>query len=469
MVYWLDLLCISYFAALNAVHALLMGLSAIELGRAKALHLPELDNLNLSAESTPPVAVIVPAFNEEAVIIDAVRGMLHIDYPDFQVIVVNDGSQDRTIEVLRERFQLYPVSHAYRDELKTETILAIYRSPVEPRILVVDKKNGGKADALNAGIKVARAPLVCCLDADSIIDRKAILRLAEPFLYSPQSVVASGGTIRIANGMKIEDGIVVESGLSKSWLARIQTVEYLRAFLFARLGLNLFGGNLIISGAMGLFSREILMELGGYDHTVGEDMELVVRMHRHLKAQKRDYKITFIPDPVCYTEAPEKLTALGQQRDRWQRGLLDSLRRHKRMFLNPKYGAIGLFSFPYYLLFELFGPIVELCGYIWFAYLAFTGRINEHVSALFIIAAFLMGYLVTIQALVLDELAFRGIPRGRDRLKLYAAALLEFFGIRQIILLYRIRGMIRFLLGSRSWGKLERRGFQSAEAKADAQ
>jgi cellulose synthase/poly-beta-1,6-N-acetylglucosamine synthase-like glycosyltransferase len=463
---WIEVLIIAYFLLMNGMNALLLVLSAIELGRARSLRWPELDNILLSQDSTPPISIIAPAYNEEPTIVDSVRAFLHLEYPNFSVIVVNDGSKDETFERLRERFHLERVKNVYRREFDTRAVRGVYRSRSEPRLIVVDKDNGGKADALNAGINVARTPLVCCVDADSLIDQRALLRMVEPFIYDPNNTIAVGGTIRLANGATVHDGRVTHVDIPKSWVARFQIVEYLRAFLFARLGLNRLGGNLIISGALGIFRRDVLVELKGYRHdTVGEDMELVVRMHRHMRERKIPYRIYYVPDPICYTEAPEEMRVLGRQRHRWQRGLFDSLLRHRKMFLNPRYGAVGMFSFPMFVLFELFAPVLELFGYVYFALTLAFGTVDPLSGGLFFILAFLVGILMSFQAMALDDLGFNSYRGIRARFALIAAALLENCGYRQILLFYRLRGMLDFIRGGQAWGEMTRKGFTQRDAK----
>lgn len=455
-----EALILGYFFLMQGLNAWMLALSSLELGRARLRRWPELDNILLAQERTPPIAIIAPAYNEELTIVDSVRAFLHLEYPNFNVVVVNDGSKDQTLARLRERFQLVEVKTVYRREVACKPIRAVYRSPIEPRLIVVDKDNGGKADALNAGINVARTPLVCCVDADSLIDRRALLRMVEPFIYDPVQTVAVGGTIRLANGASVRDGRVTAIALPRSWLARFQIIEYLRAFLFARLGLNRLGGNLIISGALGLFRRDIVVELGGYARdTVGEDMELVVRMHKHMRRKRTAYRICYVPDPVCYTEAPEDMKVLGRQRHRWQRGLFDSLLRHRDMFLNPRYGAIGLVAFPMFVLFELFAPLIELFGYLYMIVASLTGGFDPLVLGLFVLLAWLVGFLMSLQAMALDDLGFNSYRGLATRAKLVLAAALESLGYRQILLWHRFKGMYDFLRGGHLWGEMKRKGF----------
>ena len=279
-------------------------------------------------------------------------------------MLVNDGSTDDTVAVLERDFELVPVQPIFQRRVESAAIRAIYRSRLNPNLVLVDKDNGGKADALNAGVNVARGELVCAIDADTIIESDALLRMVRPFLYR-DDVVAAGGTIRAANGSDVVRGRVVAPRAPRRVLPALQAVEYLRAFLTGRLGWNRLGGNLIISGAFGMFRRESMLDASGYEHeTVGEDMELVARLRRRAYERGGPGRVDFIPDPVAWTEVPQSLRVLGRQRDRWHRGLADVLWRHRRMLLNPRYGSVGLVAFPYFLGVELLAPVIEALGLV---------------------------------------------------------------------------------------------------------
>ncbi|AWV88351.1 glycosyltransferase family 2 protein [Bradymonas sediminis] len=458
---WVDIFVLCYFIGLNAFYGLLIIFSVFEIARRKASQVPELDALVLAQASTPPISVIAPAFNEEQTIVDSVRAFLQLEYPHHQVLVVNDGSTDMTLQKLVEEFDLEKVDLIIRREIETEAIRGIYQSRKDARLFVVDKENGGKADALNVGINTSRFPLICCADADTIVTRKALLRMVEPFLYDPRGVVAVGGTVRLANGCQFRHGVLQKVDVPKSWLARFQIIEYLRGFLFGRMGLNRLGGNLIISGAFGLFKREAVVAVGGYARdSVGEDMEVVVKLQRHILEEKPPRKIIHISDPIAYTEAPETLELLGNQRDRWHRGMADTMWRHKAMMLNPKYGPVGLVVYPAYLMFELFGPVIELFGYFWFGAGLIFGFVDLKFAILFLIAAFWLGAMMSVQALLIDNWGFNLFRGAKPRLKLLAAAVFENLGYRQLTLWFRIRGLVKYMVGEKSWGKMTRKGFE---------
>jgi cellulose synthase/poly-beta-1,6-N-acetylglucosamine synthase-like glycosyltransferase len=460
MMSFIESVFLIYFVAMNAAYGWLIFLSVIDIVQRRATRMLEMDALFLSDKSAPPITVIAPAHNEEATIVGSARSFLQLEYTNLQIIIVNDGSGDHTLERLKERFELRPVDMVVRQDVSTKPVRAVYQSLSEPRLLVVDKENGGKADALNAGLNVCRTPLICCADADTLIDRRALLRMVEPFVQEDSNVVAVGGTVRIANGCTIRDGLVQKVELPKSLLARFQIVEYLRAFLFGRMGLNRMGGNLIISGAFGLFLRDAVVKAGGYHaETVGEDMELVVRIHRIMRESASEYKIVFIPDPVCYTEAPETFKILKRQRDRWQRGLGDALWMHMRMMLNPAFGKTGMLVFPIFFFFEFLGPVVELSGYTWFIFTLIFGEIDPLFALMFFAVAFLWGFLLSAQSILLDGLMVNFFHGFRLKARLLWMAFAENFGYRQITLYYRLIGILRFIRGVKTWGDMKRKGF----------
>ena len=416
----------------------------------------------LYAGEAPAIAVLAPAYNEEVTVIESVKSLLALHYPDFEVLLVNDGSKDRTLEVLIEEFGLSPVERFYELAVDHKPIRGLYASERLPRLLVVDKENGGKSDALNAGINVARAPLFCSMDADSLLEPDALLRAVRPFVEEPTRTVAVGGTIRIANGSRIESGQVVKLRLPTNFLALVQIVEYLRAFLMARLALSAMQSLTVISGAFGLFKREPVIEVGGYSHgTVGEDMELVIKLHRLFRERKQDYRIDFIPEPVCWTEVPDSLTILGRQRARWQRGALETFFRHKIMLFNPRYGRIGFLGMGHVLLVDVLGPIVEVIGYFLVPLLWAAGLLAFDYLLAFLAITFTFGIFVSVATLILEEAELRRFPKARDLAVLTAVAVAENFGYRQLANLWRLRGWWQFLRKQQGWGTMTRKGFKT--------
>lgn len=449
-----------YFLGVNGWYLVLLVSSLLELRRHMLLITDESRHLLLSSTLSPTISILAPAFNEEATIDVSLRALLALQYPNLEIIVVSDGSKDRTVQVLIERFDLVPVKTIYEQRIKTKPVRSLYRSSTYPSLVVVDKDNGGKADALNVGLSFARGELVCAMDADTLIEGDGLQRMIRPFLYGTD-VVATGGTIRVVNGSEVKFGRVVRTAVPVNLLAGVQVVEYLRAFLFGRLGWNRLGGNIIISGAFGLFQREAVLSAGGYLHdTVGEDMELVLRLKRLSYERGGPGKIAFVPDPVAWTEVPESAKVLGRQRDRWHRGLADVLWRHRKMLLNPRYGITGLFVFPYYAFVELLAPLIEATGLIALALGLALRVVDWRLAGLFYLTAYGLGTALTAFTLILEDLSFHRYETFRDRALLFWWALIENIGYRQMTVYWRLRGLWKFLRGRKDWGSMERKGFQ---------
>ena len=451
---------LSYFIVINGSYFGLLFISYFSVIRYRRRIQHEQWRRVIQSPLTIPVSILVPAYNEELSIVESVKSLLMLEYPEFEVIVVNDGSKNKTLAKLKAAFNLHPIPADIEEKVPCQPIVGVYRSPDNPSLVVVDKVNGGKADAQNAGINVSQYPLICVIDADSLIEGNALLRVTKPFLERPRKTVAVGGIVRVANGCTIEAGRVVRVGLSRAWLPLIQTVEYLRAFLFGRLGLSALHSLLIISGAFGVFRKDVVITVGGFlKGSLGEDIELVVRMHRYLREQGQEYEMHFLPDPICWTEVPESSKILGRQRNRWQRGLIDTLRIHRRMMLNPRYGTIGMVAFPYFVLFEMLAPIVELSGYIIIPLSFAFGIVNFPFFALFLTVAILTGVILSTGSVVLEELSFRRYPKTSDLLKLVAVSLLENFGYHQLTVWWRVKGFWDYFSGKTAWGMMERKGF----------
>ncbi len=417
----------------------------------------------LRSPLTPPISILAPAFNEEANVEENVRSLLMLDYPLFEVILINDGSSDRTLEVLIARFDLRRSERSYEQAVACRPIRAIYESATYPNLVVIDKANGGKADALNAGLNIALYPLFCGIDADSILEADALLRLVRPFVEAPGITVAAGGVIRVANGCDVRGGRVRNVRLVKRLVPLIQIVEYLRAFLFGRMGWAQGNSLLIISGAFGMFERRAALLAGGYTTgTVGEDMELVVKIHRRLREEGRPYRVEFVPDPVCWTEVPETLRVLRRQRTRWHRGLIDTMWRHRAMLGRPRYGSVGLLSMPGFVVFEMLSPVIEFSGYLLLPLLWATGRLSVAFTVTFMVIAVLYAVLVSVLAVLLDDITFRRYPRIRDLGLLILAGIVENLGYRQLTVWWRVRSFWEFWRGDLSWGVMERRGVREA-------
>lgn len=417
----------------------------------------------------PPITVIVPSYNEEETCVESIRSLLNLHYPDFEVLVVNDGSSDQTLARLIEAYDMELMPRMPLSDLKTAPVRGVYKSQLNPHLWLIDKANGGKADALNCGIDFCQTPLFSAIDADSLLEEDALLRVVRPFLENANTV-ASGGIVRIANGCEVKNGVVTRVSLPSSFVARFQVLEYLRAFLAGRMGWSELGGTFVISGAFGLFRRSIVVEIGGFDtSTVGEDMELIVRLHRHCREAKQPYDIAYIPDPVAWTQCPEDLKTLSKQRDRWQRGLMEALFKHKRMFFNPRYGKVGMLAYPYYFLLEMLGPFIEIAGYVSVVITLLMGMVSPTFMLAFFLVAFIYGGIISIFSLVLEELTFRRYQRLGDLFGLILTGLLESFGYRQLLSWWRFRGMMRRLfMGRTEWGEMTRKQFNNGQKAAKA-
>ncbi len=405
----------------------------------------------------PQITLLVPAFNEEATIATTVKSLLQLSYSEFEIVVINDGSKDNTLDVLIKEFGLIPFPEAYDARLATKPIRTVYHAPAQPNLRVVDKDNGGKADSLNAGINISLYPLFCCIDADSILQRDSLRLAAQPFLDDPHTI-ACGGTVRVANGCEVKNGFLTKVGLPTNILALFQIVEYLRAFLFGRLGWSPINAMLIISGAFGLFHKDTVIGVGGYRHdTIGEDMELVVRLHRHMRLAGKPYRITFAPDPICWTEAPEDLTTLKNQRIRWQRGLCESLTNNLDLLFHPKGGAVGWLAFPFMALFEWLGPAIEVFGYVIVTIGFILGFVSFKVWLVLLVAAISLGILLSVSAFFLEEMSFHVYPKPQHVLLLLLGAILENFGYRQLNSLWKLIGLYRWMIGKKAtWGAMTR-------------
>lgn len=413
------------------------------------------------ADLSPPVSVIAPAYNEELSIVDSVRALLALEYPEHEVIVVNDGSKDATLAKLLAAFTMHPTDRQQIAALQTTRIRGVYASSKYPNLLVVDKENGRKADAANAGIGFALTPLVCIIDADSIIEPDGLLRATEPFLGDDGSLVAVGGAIRIANGCTVHNGSIERIGIPRTMLPRFQVVEYLRAFLTARVANAHLSMLMLISGAFGIFRRSTLIEIGGYRHdTLGEDLELVTRLHRHMREQRRPYRVDFVPEVVCWTEAPVTLPGLRAQRARWQQGALETLGFHRRMLLNPRYGRIGMIAMPLVVLEDVIGPPMELIGYLILPFGYALGIVSPPLALSFLGLTLIFGTTLSLGTLAIEEQQLRRTPTARDLARITAAALLENFGYRQINLVYRLVGIWRHWRRNTTWQSAPRLGFE---------
>ena len=420
-------------------------------------------NSIVSSPLAPSLSVIAPAYNESPTIIDNIRTLLSLYYSNYEVVVVNDGSSDDSLEKMIGHYELEKVNYYFDYRLPCKRIRGVYKSQNRSfkKLTVIDKANGGKADSLNAGLNVIRNDLVVSIDADSIMEPDALLKLAKPFMEAKDKrVIGAGGVIRIANSCEISGGHIDKINLPKQFLPRAQVMEYTRAFLMGRMAWSELDGLLLISGALGMFDKEILIKAGGYStNTVGEDMEMVVRIRRYMTENGLDYDVVYIPDPLCWTEVPTTVNVLARQRSRWTRGTMETLWTHRKLFFNPKYKKLGMLGYPYWLMFEYLAPIVEFLGILWFIFLMITGRLNWPFFLLLTGFVYFFAVSLSIWSVLFEEITFHKYERRRDVLRLIGTAFLEPIFYHPMVMLMSIKGNIDKLLKRNSWGKMDRKAF----------
>ncbi|MBW8361465.1 MAG: sulfatase-like hydrolase/transferase [Kaistella sp.] len=413
--------------------------------------------------NAPTFSLIAPAYNEGMTVVENVRSLLSLYYHNLEIIIVNDGSKDDSITKLIEAYDLESVSFFVQGEIPAKKIRGIYKSknPAFSKIIVVDKENGGKADALNVGVNISSGEYLVCIDVDCILEQDAILKLAKPFLeQSEKKVIACGGVIRLANNCKIENGKVVEVNLPKTLLGKTQVLEYIRAFVLGRMAWSRASGLILISGAFGVFDRKIVLACGGYDKdTVGEDMELVVRMRKYMEEKKEPYQVVTIPDPLCWTEAPESKDILRKQRNRWMRGTMETLWKHRKLMFNPKYGKLGMVSLPYWFFFEFLGPLVEFLGYIIFFIFLLLGIINWPFFIVLFALVISSGFLFSVYAILVDLVSHQVYSKRKDFISLIGTAILEPFYFHPMVVKAGVKGFVDYFKKSHAWGDMTRQGF----------
>lgn len=421
----------------------------------------------ITSPIAPGVSIVAPAYNEAQNIVQNVKSLLSLHYGKYEVIIVNDGSKDDTLDKLIKAFDLSKTNYAYNYQIECKAVQGVYKSNNKSfsKLLVIDKENGGKADALNAGINVSSMEIISCIDVDCILSHESLTRMVRPFMEETnRKVIAVGGAIGIANNCDVKDGTVTTYRIPKSFLGRFQVIEYFRAFLMGRMAWTRVNGLMLISGAFGFFNRELVLKVGGYfPKTVGEDMELVVRMRRYMEEQKIPYKVGFVPDPLCWTEVPEDEAVLSRQRNRWIRGTIETLQLHQTIRFNPKYGLMGMLSYPYWSVFEKFAPIIELTGVLYILTLLIIGEFSAFYFIALYSMMYLLAVLVTSFSILYEQIAFNNYKEKKDLNKLIATVLLEPFIIHPKVVFWGLKGHIDFIKGKGGWGQMIRTGFKKSE------
>ncbi|MGB5318711.1 glycosyltransferase family 2 protein, partial [Eudoraea sp.] len=418
----------------------------------------------MASPMAPSITIIAPAYNEGLTIVENIRSLLSLRYVNYEVMVVNDGSKDDTLKKMIEAYDLYEIEYIPDPEWRSKPIRGVYKSRQRSfdKLTVIDKENGGKSDALNTGIQLSRNQFVGCIDVDCLLLPDALLHVVKSFYQrSEKKVIAVGGVIRIANSCKIQGGMLQEIRLPKNWLAKFQLLEYTRSFLLGRMAWGRIDSLLIISGAFGFFDRELALEVGGYDtNTVGEDMEIIFRMRRHMHERKLPYTVEYIPDPLCWTEVPESTKILINQRDRWARGNLETLYKHKDMFFNPKFGRLGMLSYPYWFFYEWMAPILEFLGFFSIIAFYFLGILNIEFFIAITLMVYAFSIMFSLYAILWDVYSYNEYTRTKDILILVFCALIEPLTFHPLVVWSAIRGNYKKLFKIKSgWGSQVRKGF----------
>lgn len=469
MIYFLKLsnhLLFFYYFVSNLGYLLMLAVAL----KTSAAHLRRLESIPFDwikrSPMVPPITILVPAHNEESFICTAVRNLLDLDYPELEVIVINDGSSDSTLQIMQGEFRLRLVRTVYIPQVISAPVRGLYRSDSDPRLVIVDKESAGsKADAVNAGLNAATSPYVCVVDADSVLERDALLRIMVPVLADPERVVSVGGIVRVLNGSEVEGGRMRRVRLPRKSIEVIQVVEYLRAFLIGREAWARGNMLMIISGAFGVFRTDLVRAVGGYrSGSIGEDFDLVARLHRHLREEGADYRIEFVPDPVCWTEVPSDIRSLARQRARWQKGLLDVLWPNRDMLFRPRYGTIGSLALPYLWLFELLAPVIELGGFVTIILAACFGVLSHSFLLQFVIFGYAFATVISIGSVLQEELTYKRYNDWQDVARLVSYCFLEHFPYRQLHMIWRLQGLWQYLRGDLAWRPLKRQGTQSLGA-----
>jgi cellulose synthase/poly-beta-1,6-N-acetylglucosamine synthase-like glycosyltransferase len=454
-----------YFVFTNGMYAVLMVCSMYSVNlHGKRVASTDYERV-LDSPTTPPVALIIPAFNEEQAILQTVLSVMELRYPEKEIIVVDDGSTDATSARLINHFHLMEMDLIYREKVRATPPFAFYYNPKHPELLLVRKQNGGKPDALNVGLNIARSPYFCTVDADCLIEPEALLRLAMPIVDSPQPIMVSGGVVRILNGCTVRGGHVTEVDLPKTWIERCQVVEYIRTFLFGRPGWNFMGATFICSGAFCLLDRQAVIDAAGFSRdTVTEDIDIIANLHRLLRARKSKYRMVFTTDPVCWTESPKTLAMLARQRRRWQLGLMQTVMKHNDMIFSPRYGLMGMISMPFHAYIEAVGCVVEALGTVLIPFSFLVGAMPLWLFLLLVMLAVGYGTLLSIGSVLLEETTLRRYPKISHVLTLMLYAVLENFGYRQMLAFFRSQGVWQYFTGLKRWEIVLHEGGREPEA-----
>jgi cellulose synthase/poly-beta-1,6-N-acetylglucosamine synthase-like glycosyltransferase len=408
----------------------------------------------IETDAFMPISILAPAFNEEETIVSSVYSLLKVKYQKFEVIIINDGSTDSTIDKLKESFELYESDELYNLELEHKPIRQVYKSRLYKKLIVVDKDNGRKSDALNVGINISKYPLVCCVDADTILEKSALIKSAQEFIKDRRTI-AVGAAIGITNGSVIKDHTLIQKRVPNNLIESFQILEYLRGFFAGRVGWQPLNGLILISGAFGVFDKGLIKKIGGYRHAIGEDFDLLLRLRKYCYKNKIDHKVGFVPESLCWTQCPSDYSSLLKQRNRWQRGLMESLLYHRDMIFNPKYKSVGLITMPYFLIVEAFGPLITFFGIISIILFYTYDYINVETMTLFFLLEFVWGISLNIISLYLEIFTKHSYRNGKEFFKLFTLGFIEPFFYKPLLKAELFIATFNFT--NTNWGEIKRK------------
>jgi len=440
-------------------------MSYINIRRYKWRFTKKEDKILKESPFAPGISVIAPAYNEEKTIITNVNSMLTLDYPLFEVVIVNDGSKDKTLDLLISEFELVETPFAYIEKIKTKPFRRIFKStnPKFEKLTVVDKENGGtKADASNAGVNASKYPYFLCTDVDCILSRDALTKMIQPVLNSSVQVIAVGATMRMANSCEVDEGgVITRVRPPKGVVPCFQETEYLRSYLISKMGWSLINAVPNVSGGLGLFDKSVVIEAGGYDPVShAEDMDMILRMIAYMRDFNKQYKIQYIPVTTCWTEGPPNLSVLNKQRTRWARGIMQIFIVHRKFLFNRKYGRTGFIIMPYIFLFEFLAPVIEAVGLLFLLYFILTKQVNYETAFVLLGYVYLLGVTISSLAIVFDLYVSKLYKRFREYLKLFVFSFLEIIFYHPFIVFFSLKGYIDFLSRQNfEWGAMKRQGF----------
>jgi len=459
-----------YASSMFLLYAVLGVFSFLAIIRYKTYNSKYDDETLLKSPLTPGISVVAPAYNEEKTIIINVKSLLTLNYPLYEVIIINDGSKDKTLELLIDEFEMEETPFAYVEKIKTKPFKRIFKSrnPKYSILTVVDKENGGtKADASNAGINASKYPYFLCTDVDCILDRNTLLKMIKPILNSDIKVIGVGATLRMSNSCIIEDGVITRVKPPKAIIPRFQEMEYLRAYLFGKMGWSLVNCVPNISGGLGLYDRDIAVNAGGYDGAShAEDMDIMIKVASYMINNKEPYKIEYIPNSCCWTEGPPNPKILMRQRVRWATGLAQIFVVHRKILFNPRYGRLGLVVFPCNLIFEFLAPIIEAFGIIYFIFLLLKGDVNWSTAGIIFMYSYMFGLVIGTLVIFFDNFVKLHHKTLQESLKLWVLPVLEPFIYHPLLVFYSLKDYYNFATSKKmEWGTMTRQGYSQETKK----